>query len=307
MKKFGTISLLIVFFFILSDDLSFSQSSPPWPMFRHDKQHSGRCANIGPTIGGLKWLYSADNDILSSPTVDSNGILYFGTAEWAVWAVNSDGSPKWSFYTGANVYSTPSIRSDGNIFVGSTDGYIYAINQDYGTEVWKYYTGAPIVSSPVCDEAYGKVYVGSTNNVLFAFGPSTFGFLALNWTQNLGGAIESTPAISNDGNVYVGTNDGKVYDYTKTGGFGWSTINTGGAIKSSVAFNISGSSMYFGNDIGYFYFGGPTGLLYWSYYTGGSIKSSPAVDSNGNVRWLEQREIFCFWESIHIIMDLSSS
>lgn len=100
--------------------------------------------------GQLKWEYTIENSMLSSPVVGTDGTIYFGTGTsqgegMYLYAVNPDGSLKWRYDEILGVFNTSAIGSDGTIYVGSRDTYLYAINPD-GSLKWKYEAGAPIMS-----------------------------------------------------------------------------------------------------------------------------------------------------------------
>jgi len=287
MKKLNILLVFIINLLICYLSTCYAQSDSQWPMFRHDVMHSGRCTYICPSVVGLKWSYTANKFVLSSPTIDSSGTIYFGTADEKVYALYQDGRFKWTYDTSGPtsgyVYSTPTIREDGVIFFGSDNGFFYAV-EPTGIGIWSYQTGSSISSSAVIDKSNGNVYIGSSNSKLFAFGESTSLFLELYWTKTLGGEIEATPALDTDGRLYAASHDGRFYSYTSGGGFRWSTIDTKAEIKSSPALSNDGVSYYAGNDNGYLYWGSSKyGSLYWSHFIGGYIKASPAIGSDGSI------------------------
>ncbi|HLB28445.1 MAG TPA: PQQ-binding-like beta-propeller repeat protein [Dehalococcoidales bacterium] len=72
------------------------------------------------------WTFATDGTIRSSPII-ANNILYFGSDDGKLYAVDAaTGKKLWDFKTGGPVYSTPSI-ANGMIYVGSDDGNLYAI------------------------------------------------------------------------------------------------------------------------------------------------------------------------------------
>ena len=78
--------------------------------------------------GAQLWSFDTPDAILnSSPAVDVNGVIYFGSWDDHVYAVNPDGSLKYKFPTGDNVWSSPAIGSDGTVYIGSYDGKLYAL------------------------------------------------------------------------------------------------------------------------------------------------------------------------------------
>lgn len=96
--------------------------------------------SLNKNSGALNWSYVTDGAIVnSSPAVDVNGVIYFGSWDDGVYAINPDGTLKYRFPTGGNVWSSPVIGEDGIIYVGSYDGKLYAIEmfaEGLSTDVW---------------------------------------------------------------------------------------------------------------------------------------------------------------------------
>jgi len=95
----------------------------------------------------------------------------------------------------------------------------------------------------------------------------------------------SSPAIAEDGTIYIGGEDGYLYAVTPSGGIDWS-FETGGAIESSPAIGLDGT-IYFGSDDGYFYAVNPDGSEAWKQALGDPgwhlVRSSPVVIEDGTV------------------------
>ena len=67
-----------------------------------------------------------------------------GTFRGKLYAINPDGTEKWNFPTNGAVHSSPTIYSNGTIYFGVPDtpipyGLLYALNPD-GTEIWSFPT-----------------------------------------------------------------------------------------------------------------------------------------------------------------------
>ena len=82
--------------------------------------------------------------------------------------------------------------------------------------------------------------------------------------------------LGDDGTIYVGGIDGKLYAVSPGGGKKWS-YETGGGISSSASVDINGV-IYAGSDDGYLYAIQKDGTLKWRYKTSGSITSSPILN-----------------------------
>jgi outer membrane protein assembly factor BamB len=96
----------------------------------------------------------------------------------------------------------------------------------------------------------------------------------LRWTYTTGGQVWSSPAVA-DGDVYVGSDDKKVYALTANGKALWAYA-TGGPVRSSPV--VVDGVVYVGSEDGRVYaLEAANGKLVWSYQTGGQVWSSPAV------------------------------
>ena len=124
----------------------------------------------------------------------------------------------------------------------------------------------------------GVVYIGSTDNNVYALNASTGAKL---WSFATGNAIySSAPAVAN-GVVYIGSTDNNVYALN---------ASTGAKLWSYTAANQVWSSPAVANGVVYISeFGGnvyalnaSTGALIWTYATGNNLFSAPAV-ANGVV------------------------
>ena len=85
----------------------------PWPMFRHDTQHTGRSTYAGPELPGEKWRLIVPGHIFTSLSVGPDGTIYAGSISEPrdnnLFAINPDGS----MYLGV-VRGTLTLRSKGS-------------------------------------------------------------------------------------------------------------------------------------------------------------------------------------------------
>jgi outer membrane protein assembly factor BamB len=162
----------------------------------------------------------------------------------------------WTAPTGNGVFSSPAV-ANGRAYVGSDDGKLYAFDAAGATNCA---AGPPRTCSPL-------------------------------WTAATGGAVRSSPAVAN-GNVYVGSDDGKLYAFDAEGAFNcaagppmtclarWVTA-TGALVRSSPA--VANGVVYVGSDdAGVYALNATTGQVIWKTITGAAVRSSPAV-ANGVV------------------------
>jgi outer membrane protein assembly factor BamB len=147
---------------------------------------------------GVKRWFAPTGPVLSSPAV-ADGLVYFGSQDQHIYAVDAaTGAERWAFPTGGPVRSSPSVVK-GVVFAGAEDGHIYAIDGSSGSQVWSFATHSTYNdSSPSVSK--GIVYVGAGGNV-YALRASDGTQV---WVDPMGNVnVTSSPAVAN-GVVYIG-------------------------------------------------------------------------------------------------------
>lgn len=258
--------------------------------------------------GTLKWEYSVKewdpvmDDWVPGNTINpfaiaSDGTIYTAGKNGFVHALNPDGTLKWKYDNldlggscRVSSRSSPSIASDGTIYVGHDGGSFFALNPD-GTLKWEHSMFGAIITVPAIDEQV--VYVGSESGVLYAIQDNGDSSEEL-WSFQTGGTIYSSPSIDSEGNVYVGSDDGKLYKINN-GEKIWE-FETEGTIFSSPAIDAN-INIYFGSSDGYYYKVNKDGEEVWKVnpeelgnsgsYTGiDEATGSPAIGEDGTVYFI---------------------
>jgi len=105
----------------------------------------------------------------------------------------------------------------------------------------------------------------------------------LNWEYLTGASIYSSPTLSSDGTVYVGSGDNKVYALNPDGTLKWS-YETGDWVDAVPALSEDESVVYAASWDNHLYaLDAETGAVNWSYETGNFIVSSPSIGSDGTI------------------------
>ena len=104
---------------------------------------------------------------------------------------------------------------------------------------------------------------------------------SLRWIFHVGREIKSSPALGADGVVYFGSRDRRFHAVGRDGKKQWE-FATGAWVDSSPALAADGT-IYFGSWDKTFYALNPTGSKKWQFAAGGEIVSSPAIDANGRI------------------------
>jgi len=235
-----------------------------WAMFRHDLGRSGT-ADSSSTLpqGELKWVFSTDAPIHSSPAV-ADGTVYVGSQDSKLYALDAaTGAKRWEYKTGGWVESSPAIVN-GVVYFGSNDGRLYALDAYSGEKLWDFKAKYPIKSSPAV--ADGVVYFGGGDYYVYALDVVTGKKL---WDFETEGRVNSSPVVAN-GIVYVGSGGDFCYALNALSGRPRLHFKVYYPVFSSPA--VDGETVYFSNSSGYLY----------------------AVDGDA-LTWLREHEIKPFW------------
>lgn len=155
------------------------------------------------------------------------------------------------------------------------------IGPEFPEEKWSFPTGGGVFSSPAIGVDGTIIYVGSDDLKLYAIKPD--GTLKWTFDTDPSGNVQSSPAIGDDGTIYVGSWLGKVHAVNPDGSPKWSFDTESGApVRSSPAIGNDGT-IYAGSDDGSFYALNSDGTLQWKFPTGGGIQSSSAIGTDGTI------------------------
>jgi outer membrane protein assembly factor BamB len=279
-----------------------SLADSPWPMWRHDPQHTGRSPYQGPQDGEYAWaanphpVYELTTTVLIGP----DGTLYYHIAghngQYLV-ALNPNGSEKWSYQFDEGVEPAgraPVITADGTLWVGCDDLYLYAINPD-GTLKDKFYVGVHIYNLTIGID--GIFYFvthesGPLDGTLYSVNQDG----SINWSLKLdnGFSYAGTPVFSPDGfTLYVSGGLEGLYAISTDGELQWRVRDIGETVWCRIVDNqgniyvIPGRQLMAGLIISY----NPDGSVRWT-YPGAHPSSHNALtmDHNGFLYAVDYKE-----------------
>jgi len=228
-------------------------------------------------------------DVFLSSPVLSGGIVYFGSGDHNVYALDArTGTLQWKFGTGDVVHATPAI-ADGVLYIGSWDRNLYALNAQNGSLIWKFQTG---------DDPKAHNQIGIPGSAAIVGGVVLFGcrdghFFAVDaktgqqkWSEdNKMGWVIASPA-ARDGMVYFPTSEGTQFKAIAigTGALAWRTVNKAISFSSPA---IAGETIYFGSHDGWLHaLDVKTGAVKAEFQTEGSKQNASkyiAVDGKMNM------------------------
>ncbi|MCK5772603.1 MAG: PQQ-binding-like beta-propeller repeat protein, partial [Thermoplasmata archaeon] len=195
--------------------------------------------------GTIKWTYKCEDSILSTPSIDSSGIIYFGSEDTYLYAFYTNGTIKWRYKTEGAISSTPCIDNNGIIYTESRyNHFLYAVFPN-GSLKWKSATNG-VISDPSIDQI-GNIYVGSDDHNLHSyFSNGTF-----RWKYTTADAVRESASIDGLGNVYFGSYDSYLYYLNKDGELIWK-YKLDSKIRSTPSIDNNGN-VYIGSYNGWLY------------------------------------------------------
>lgn len=192
------------------------------------------------TDGEVLWSFETNGDVLSSPAVGPDGIVYIGSHDGFVYALGPEGTEEWRWETSGEVWGGPRVTSTGRIVVGSNDEYVYSLT-GFGSKVWEHHVRGGVWGRPA-EGADGTLYVGSTSRRLYALAPDG----TERWQVATGGIASSSPVVDAAGTIYIGSTDGRLYAISPDGEVRW-TFATEGQILGSPALSPDQRVVYVGS------------------------------------------------------------
>jgi outer membrane protein assembly factor BamB/tRNA A-37 threonylcarbamoyl transferase component Bud32 len=217
------------------------------------------------------WTFASADEIRGT-ALYNRGIVYFGSYDHHLYAVNAEtGNIVWKYLTDGGIVSRPALGED-SIFIGSEDERLHVLSARSGSLLWTYYTKGPIRSSPYI--AHGHVFVGSDDMSLHAVNIN--GGRGI-WQIDTIGEIRSTPFVTQE-EVYAGNESGEFYCVDFRGGIKW-RYKAKRAITSSAI--VADGTVFFCSLDSYIYaLDAKSGYLIWRFKMDKGSISSPCVAEN---------------------------
>lgn len=162
--------------------------------------------------GERRWQITGQGSFYAAPVIsqDETTVYYLNTSDGEIWALNTDdGSVKWEAPVGLGSGThgpSLSMDADGTIYY-TTNEYVAAITDNGGTGSVKWSAEVEgAAQSGVVIGPQGDLYTGSLEG-LVSLDPEDG---SINWINDNISVSESVPAVDVNGNIYVGTSDGRL-------------------------------------------------------------------------------------------------
>lgn len=233
-------------------------------------------------LGGMVWT-RAESD---------GAVLYVGADDDVLYALDPvTGASLWELRLGdcepprshgpegtrCDVDGGPTLAPDGDLYVGA-DG-VYRIARD-GTVRWHY--GEPevrprhVYSRPLWTPT-GLVVFGGHDGWITAVGQDDG---ALRWRVPVGADVDGSAVVDEQGTIYIGADDGRVYAVDRDGEVTW-TFATGRDIRSAIVRDADGMLLVGSYDHRLVSLDPRTGARRWVVQAEGAFAASVALDAAG--------------------------
>lgn len=283
-----------------------------WPMFQHDRMHTGKSRDVGPNSDSVYWKgpFEADGQIWTPPVggvIGETPLIYIGTQRGSLYAIYTDesGNPreKWSFHTPhksiwGGVAVDPLRR---RVYFGSGNDSLYALDALTGdTDTLWIDSLKTYLTTPITLE-HPYLYFGIAH-YLYVLEDRRYEadseFIYYTGDEVIDGCA---PAVDDTGTVYfqsasnlgdepcylhILSADGTEADWVVLGG------------KSSPA--LRSDTIYIGSKDGYIYLITRTEEGWWEKVRwreiGRNIESSPAIGNDGRMIYIgsDDGHIYCW-------------
>ena len=229
--------------------------------------------------GTQKWSFQTNGAVQGSPAIGPEGVIYAGSQDRNIYAINPDGTEKWAFTGDQPFLEPPVVGEDGTIYAADNQGNLCALNPD-GSLKWIF---TPAEVGPPSEMALaedGTIYYAASQTY-YAVNPDGSQF----WTITRGAESSVTGiSIGQDG-VVLATTQGRLIALDPlTGAEKWIFIDGGGSSDMGPAVAEDGT-IYFGQRAAgdNFFAVNPDGSLKWKVALDAQITAGPSIAANGDL------------------------
>ncbi len=206
--------------------------------------------SLNPSLTTTNWVFKQGEEFNATPAIGADGTIYVGSNNDFFYAINPDGTEKWSAEYGTWTASATAIGPDGTVYFSgetATGGVLIAFNPTDGTEKWRNVLPVKAGQGGPAVAADGTIYLGGYEEKMIAYNPDG----TEKWSYAAKGAIETVPAIDNNGNLYFGDKAGFFHVVNPDGLNPYRVVKLGDEIHSSVAIGSDGT-IYIAVNVGDF-------------------------------------------------------
>lgn len=239
-----------------------------------DRAHTGRSGWRLPRRPRIVGRVPTQARISAQPVAVGDGGVGVGSHDGMLYVASNTGALRWRLNTGDRIYTTPAIGDDGTLYLGTDADRFLSVNT----------RGRLNVALATDDDADTSPAVAADRTVRFAAGRTLWSVdpdLTVRWRFDARGKIFSSPALSEEGVAYFGSQDNGVYAVDAAGHLAW-RFAAGDDVDAPPMLDGDGN-VYVGSDDGNVYAIAPDGAERWRHAVGGFVRAGAALGLDGSV------------------------
>lgn len=249
-------------------------SSGPPSMLHLDPRRTNRSPFEGPTTPTVAWTFDAGGPIEAAPAVLEDGTILVASLGGKLFALTETGKLRFSVDLDDRIYASPLVWGDG-IFIGSDAHKFFGITRE-GVIRFRLDANGDVDTGAVPTPWGGIVF--ASGRVLHAVKPDG----TLIWRVQARRKCYSSPAVADDGTVYVGSQDHHLYAVAPEGKVRW-RVDLGADVDGSPAVQDDGTIVV-GSDKGEVVALAPeNGATKWTAPVGGFVRGAMSLARDGTV------------------------
>lgn len=225
----------------------------------------------------VAWRYSTVGEVWASPRLLPNGNVAVGNRNNRLTVLTPAGDEAWGADLGGEIdWAVAVDGANERLFVGAASGEVTSYTTS-GGRLW----GPVNLSTPPGGNlvvANDTVYVAGFSGTLFALNAANG---STRWTEDLPTNLLATPAVTAEGRVYVGCQDGALYAIDAGGEAAWD-FATGDEVLGTPTLGRDGE-VYFGSNDGWLYALDDEGVRLWSTEIEGQLWGTPLLTEDGGL------------------------
>ena len=230
--------------------------------------------------GNERWSHATPDDADAPPVVGPDGAVYFASRELV--ALDREGAVRWHQTLRGHAFGAPALSPDGTLYVPELSGAVSLHRASDGNALRRIETPAPIYSGVLILDDGAFVVGGLDGHVRSYTNDGT-----LRWDFTTRGAretpgVRSTPALTRDGIVVFGAEDGGIYGVRATDGTEAFRVGTSNPVRGAARIDADGRIYIGGEDDAVHCLDG-AGAQRWAVTLGADVDGTPAILADGTL------------------------
>jgi outer membrane protein assembly factor BamB len=246
----------------------------PPSMLHLDPRHTNRSPFRGPRSVKIEWTFDTGGPVEAAPIVLDDGTIVVASLGGTLFALDPAGQVRFRVELADRIYASP-LASGDLLFIGSDNHRFWGITRA-GVVRFRMDTEGDMDTGAVPTPWGGIVF--ASGSVVYASKPDG----TLLWRSRARRKSYSSPAVGEDGTVFVGSQDHHLYAIAPDGQIRWSQ-DLGADVDSSPAVEDDGTVVA-GTDNGEIIaFEPERGGFKWRAHVGGYVRGAISLGRDGTV------------------------